>query len=124
MEHGAPAVDTSVAGVVEARWGVRPEPAIARYAEPGWQLSPVPVDRRCPRCDGELHGLYRAHPDRGRQQLQAAVACPACPASFTLRELKLAQRSVLGDLRPEAVTRRLAEDAQLEALARSSRRVT
>ncbi len=123
MEHGSPVVDTSVAGVVEARWGVRPEPAIARYAEPGWQLSPVPVDRRCPRCGGELHGLYRAHPDRGRQQLQAAVVCPTCPASFTLRELKLAQRSVLGDLRPDAVSRRLAEDAQLEALARSSRAV-
>ncbi|PSL56135.1 helicase-like protein [Saccharothrix carnea] len=121
MEHGSPVVDTSVAGVVEARWGVRPEPAIARYAEPGWQLSPVPIDRRCPKCEGELHGLYRAHPDRGRQQLQAAVACPTCPASFTLRELKLAQRSVLGDLRPDAVSRRLAEDAQLEALARSSR---
>ncbi|WP_306745129.1 DEAD/DEAH box helicase [Saccharothrix yanglingensis] len=114
-------MDTSVPGVVQARWGVRPEPAIARYAEPGWQLSPVPVDRRCPRCEGELHGLYRAHPDRGRQQLQAAVACPACPATFTLRELKLAQKSVLGELRPEAVTRRLAEDAQLEALARSTR---
>ncbi|MCC8247787.1 DEAD/DEAH box helicase [Saccharothrix luteola] len=123
MEHGSPVVDTSVAGVVEARWGVRPEPAIARYAEPGWQLSPVPIDRRCPKCEGELHGLYRAHPDRGRQQLQAAVACPACPASFTLRELKLAQRSVLGDLRPDAVSRRLAEDAQLEALARSSRAI-
>ncbi|MFJ6671672.1 DEAD/DEAH box helicase [Actinosynnema sp. NPDC091369] len=121
MEHGPAAVDTSVAGVVEARWGVRPEPAIARYAEPGWQLSPVPIDRRCPKCDGELHGLYRAHPDRGRQQLQAAVACPTCPASFTLRELKLAQRSVLGELRPDAVSRRLAEDAQLEALARTSR---
>ncbi|MFE9748568.1 DEAD/DEAH box helicase [Saccharothrix saharensis] len=120
MEHGPPAVDTSVAGVVEARWGVRPEPAIARYAEPGWQLSPVPIDRRCPKCEGELHGLYRAHPDRGRQQLQAAVACPTCPATFTLRELKLAQRSVLGELRPDAVSRRLAEDAQLEALARNS----
>ncbi|MEU5692388.1 DEAD/DEAH box helicase [Actinosynnema sp. NPDC020468] len=112
-----PAVDTSVAGVVEARWGVRPEPAIARYAEPGWQLSPLPLDRRCPVCAGELHGLYRAHPDRGRHQLQAAVACPACPASFTLRELKLAQKAVLGDLKPEAVSRRLAEDAQLAALA-------
>ena len=123
MEHGSPVVDTSVAGVVEARWGVRPEPAIARYAEPGWQLSPLPIDRRCPKCEGELHGLYRAHPDRGRQQLQAAVVCPACPASFTLRELKLAQRSVLGDLRPDAVSRRLAEDAQLEALARGSRAV-
>lgn len=123
MEHGSPVVDTSVAGVVEARWGVRPEPAIARYAEPGWQLSPLPIDRRCPKCEGELHGLYRAHPDRGRQQLQAAVVCPACPASFTLRELKLAQRSVLGDLRPAAVSRRLAEDAQLEALARNSRAV-
>jgi superfamily II DNA/RNA helicase len=123
VEHGAPVVDTSVAGVAEARWGVRPEPAIARYAEPGWQLSPVPVDRRCPTCEGELHGLYRAHPDRGRQQLQSAVVCPTCPASFTLRELKLSQRSVLGELRPDAVSRRLAEDAQLEALARNSRPV-
>ncbi|GAB2980182.1 DEAD/DEAH box helicase [Saccharothrix stipae] len=123
MEDGSPVVDTSVAGVVQARWGVRPEPAIARYAEPGWQLSPVPIDRRCPKCAGEIHGLYRAHPDRGRQQLQAAVACPTCPASFTLRELKLAQRSVLGDLRPDAVSRRLAEDAQLEALANATHTV-
>ncbi|MEU4443293.1 DEAD/DEAH box helicase [Actinosynnema sp. NPDC050801] len=123
MEDGSPVVDTSVAGVVEARWGVRPEPAIARYTEPGWQLSPVPIDRRCPKCAGEIHGLYRAHPDRGRHQLQAAVACPTCPASFTLRELKLAQRSVLGDLRPDAVSRRLAEDAQLEALASATHAV-
>ncbi|GAA3853467.1 hypothetical protein GCM10022243_18870 [Saccharothrix violaceirubra] len=115
-------MDTSVAGVVEARWGVRPEPAIARYAEPGWQLSPVPLDRSCPTCSGELHGLYRAHPDRGRQQLQAAVVCPTCPASFTLRELKLAQKSVLGDLRPAAVSRRLAEDALLAELAADRRR--
>ncbi|MFT7841021.1 DEAD/DEAH box helicase [Saccharothrix sp. BKS2] len=116
MEHGSPVVDTSVAGVVAARWGVRPEPAIARYAEPGWQLSPVPLDPPCPRCSGELHGLYRAHPHRGKHQLQAAVACPTCPATFTLRELKLSQRSVLGELRPEAVSRRMAEDAQLAAL--------
>lgn len=110
--------DTTVAGVVHARWGVRPEPAVARYAEPGWQLSPVPIDRPCPRCGGQLHGLYRSHPHRGRQQLQAAVACPACPATYTLRELALGQRAVLGELRPESVARRLTEDAQLAALAR------
>lgn len=109
--------DTSVAGVVQARWGVRPEPAIARYAEPGWQLSPLPVEKSCPGCGGELHGLYRAHPSGGRQQLQAAVACPGCPATFTLRELKLAQRAVVGDLKPDAVARRMAEDAQLASLA-------
>ncbi|GAA2658937.1 MULTISPECIES: DEAD/DEAH box helicase [Actinosynnema] len=109
--------DTSVAGVVQARWGVRPEPAIARYAEPGWQLSPLPVEKSCPTCGGELHGLYRAHPSGGKQQLQAAVACPGCPATFTLRELKLAQRAVVGELKPEAVARRMAEDAQLASLA-------
>jgi len=119
--RGSSDVDTSVAGVVEARWGVRPEPAIARYAEPGWQWSPIPVEKRCPRCAGGLHGLYRAHPHRGKQQLQAAVVCPGCPASFTLRELQLSQRSVLGELRPEAVARRAAEDAQLAALAREAR---
>ncbi|WP_229796318.1 DEAD/DEAH box helicase, partial [Saccharothrix coeruleofusca] len=118
---GSPAPDTSVAGVVEARWGVRPAPAIARYAEPGWQFSPLPIDKPCPRCGGVLHGLYRAHPGQVRQQLQAAVVCPACPASFTLRELQLAQRTVLGDLRPEAVARRLAEEAQLAALAAETR---
>ncbi|WP_309110569.1 DEAD/DEAH box helicase [Saccharothrix sp.] len=116
-----PGADTSVAGVVESRWGVRPEPAIARYAEPGWQLSPIPVEKRCPRCAGELHGLFRSHPHRGKQQLQAAVVCVTCPASFTLRELQLSQKSVLGDLKPEAVARRAAEDAQLAALAREAR---
>ncbi|WNV86265.1 DEAD/DEAH box helicase [Umezawaea sp. Da 62-37] len=110
--------DTSVAGVAFARWGVRPEPAMARYAEPGWQLSPMPVERRCPRCQGQLHGLYRSHPHKGRQQLQAAVVCPACPASFTLRELQLSQRAVLGELRPESVAQRLREEAQLAALER------
>lgn len=116
--------DTSVAGLSEAKWGVRPEPAIARYAEPGWQWSPLPLERRCPRCQGELHGLYRAHPNRGKQQLQAAVVCGACPASFTLRELQLAQKAVLGDLRPDAVARRLAEDEQLAALAQPLQRAT
>ncbi|MBW4718000.1 DEAD/DEAH box helicase [Saccharothrix obliqua] len=120
MVRGSPQVDTSVAGVVEARWGVRPEPAIARYAEPGWQVSPIPVEKPCPRCSGALHGLYRAHPHRGKQQLQAAVVCVACPRSFTLRELHLSQRTVLGELRPDAVARRAAEDAQLAALARES----
>ena len=110
--------DTSVAGVAFARWGVRPEPAMARYAEPGWQHSPMPVERPCPRCDGQLHGLYRSHPHKGRQQLQAAVVCPTCPASFTLRELQLSQRAVLGELRPESVARRLREEAQLAALER------
>ncbi|MEU4806547.1 DEAD/DEAH box helicase [Actinosynnema sp. NPDC023587] len=120
MVRGSPQVDTSVAGVVEARWGVRPAPAIARYAEPGWQWSPLPVEKPCPRCAGRLYGLYRTHPHRGKQQLQAAVVCATCPASFTLRELQLAQRSVLGELRPEAVARRAAEDAQLAALAREA----
>ncbi|MEV0678960.1 DEAD/DEAH box helicase [Actinosynnema sp. NPDC050436] len=120
MVGGSPQVDTSVAGVVEARWGVRPAAAIARYAEPGWQWSPIPVDKPCPRCAAPLHGLYRAHPHRGKQQLQAAVVCVTCPASFTLRELHLSQRSVLGELRPEAVARRAAEDAQLAALAREA----
>ena len=108
--------DTSVAGVAYARWGVRLEPAMARYAEPGWQHSPLPVERPCPTCGGQLHGLYRSHPHKGRQQLQAAVVCPACPASFTLRELQLSQRAVLGELRPESVARRLREEAQLAAL--------
>ncbi|CCH30975.1 DEAD/DEAH box helicase [Actinosynnema sp. NPDC047251] len=117
MVRGSPQVDTSVAGVVEARWGVRPAAAIARYDEPGWQWSPIPVEKPCPTCAGRLYGLYRAHPHRGKQQLQAAVVCATCPASFTLRELQLSQRSVLGELRPEAVARRAAEDAQLAALA-------
>jgi hypothetical protein len=53
------ATDTTVAGVAHRLWGVRPSPAIPRYAERGWQLSPHTIDLRCPMCTGQLHGLYR-----------------------------------------------------------------
>ncbi|MGZ3144395.1 DEAD/DEAH box helicase [Lentzea chajnantorensis] len=109
--------DTSVAGVARRLWGVEPAPAIPRYAEPGWQPSPHPIDRPCPRCSGELHGLYRVAGNVGKPRLQAAVVCPGCPASFKLSDLHLAQRAVLGELRPEAVARRLADDERLSKLA-------
>ncbi|KOV82478.1 DEAD/DEAH box helicase [Nocardia sp. NRRL S-836] len=114
-------LDTSVAGVARRLWGVEPAPAIPRYAEPGWQLSPHPIDRRCPRCAGELHGLYRVAGNVGKPRLQAAVVCPLCPASFKLSDLQLAQRAVLGELRPEAVARRLADDERLSKLAAEQR---
>ncbi|MFC3893094.1 DEAD/DEAH box helicase [Lentzea rhizosphaerae] len=115
------AADTTVAGVARRLWGVEPAPAIPRYAEPGWQLSPHPVDRRCPTCAGQLHGLYRVAGHIGKPRLQAAVVCPRCPASFKLSDLALSQRAVLGELRPEAVARRLADDERLTRLAAEQR---
>jgi len=115
------AADTTVAGVARGLWGVEPAPAIPRYAEPGWQLSPHPIDRQCPTCAGRLHGLYRVAGDIGKPRLQAAVVCPRCPASFKLSDLALSQRAVLGELRPEVVARRLADDERLSRLAAEQR---
>jgi hypothetical protein len=113
--------DTTVAGVARRLWGVEPSPAISRYAEPGWQLSPHLIDRRCPTCAGQVHGLYRVVGNIGKPRLQAAVVCPGCPASFKLSDLELSQRAVLGELRPEAVARRLADDERLTRLATEQR---
>ncbi|MFD4636158.1 DEAD/DEAH box helicase [Lentzea sp. NPDC058436] len=119
-DNGA-ATDTTVAGVARRLWGVEPAPAIPRYAEPGWQLSPHTIDRRCPTCAGQVHGLYRVSGNLGKPRLQAAVVCPACPASFKLSDLQLSQRAVLGELRPEAVARRLQDDQRLNRLAAEQR---
>jgi helicase len=66
-----------------------------------------------------LHGLYRVAENVGKVRLQAAVMCPSCPASFKLSDLDLdlAQRAVLGELKPDAVARRLRDDQRLNRLA-------
>src|SRR5262249_44022073 len=95
-EHAPdPGEAATVADVAEARGGVRPESAVERFDVPGWGYEgPAPV--RCPRCAGQLHALRRLYdgpeqkPD-GQPSYLVAVICPACPRTFTLRDLR--QRS-------------------------------
>lgn len=57
--------DTSVAGIAAERWGVRPAPAVARFALPGWEYLRE-TDVACPECAGLLHGLSRVYEQHGR----------------------------------------------------------
>ncbi|WP_199439941.1 DEAD/DEAH box helicase [Umezawaea beigongshangensis] len=114
-EHGH--AESSVVGVAAARWGVLVRASKPVFTEPGWQYFQE-LETRCPTCSGPLHSFYRPHPNRGKVQLQTAVVCPHCATAKSAREMTLSTKSVLGDLKPEAVARRLAEDAQLAALSR------
>lgn len=101
---GAPANigDTSVAGIAHAQWGVRPEPAVERYRQPGWQyLRETAVI--CPTCQKPLHSMWRVYHQQGTPRVQAAMVCPACPATFTTRQLKISRRSIVGDVRADLV---------------------
>lgn len=80
------AVDTSVAGIADARWGVRPEPRSARFAEFGWSYEePTPLP--CPTCGSELHALRKLYDGPHRNSadklsfLVAGSAQPARPHS-------------------------------------------
>jgi helicase len=91
LSAGRQGDSATVADVADARWGVRPESAVERFDAPGWWYEePAPV--RCPRCEGQLHALRKLYdgpnqkPD-GQPSYLVAVVCPACPATFTLRDL-------------------------------------
>ena len=79
--HGHEAMDTSVAGIAQARWGVRPVPASERFEVPGWwyeEPSPLP----CPKCAGQLHALRKLYDGPNRKpddkpSFLVAVVCPA-----------------------------------------------
>ncbi|NRQ34593.1 DEAD/DEAH box helicase [Nonomuraea sp. NN258] len=75
-------------------WGVRPGLAAVRYGLPGWRYLHQ-TELVCPRCSGLLHGLGRTHHVQGQPRVQAAAVCPACPATFTLQQLKVSRRMVL-----------------------------
>lgn len=80
----------TVADVAETRWGVRPASASERFDVGGWWYE-QPAALPCPRCGGELHALRKVYDGPNRQpdklSFLVAVVCPACPASFTLRDL-------------------------------------
>jgi len=95
-----PSGPDTVGGITAARWGVRPELAVARYSQPGWQYLRE-TEFPCPHCRTSLHALYRVYYQLTQARVQAAVVCPACPATFTTRQLKLSRRLVLGELRAE-----------------------
>jgi len=97
-----PAWDTSVAGVAFSMWGVRPDPAVAHYSLTGWRYLRE-TDIPCPGCQGLVQGLYRVYYEQEQLQVQVAIVCPACPATYTTRELKVPRRAVLGDLRADIV---------------------
>ncbi|GII60003.1 hypothetical protein Skr01_00880 [Sphaerisporangium krabiense] len=99
-DRGAPG-DTTVAGVAQWMWGVRPSLAVARFALPGWRYLRQ-TDLCCPTCDGALHGMTRAYQVEGARRAEFAVVCPACPATFTLQHLRISRRPVLGDLPVDA----------------------
>jgi helicase len=104
-DRAAPEVvvgDTSVGGVAYGMWGVRPPLAVARYSQPGWRYlheTEVP----CAHCHTLVHALYRIYQQLGQPRVQAALVCPACPATFTTRQLKVSRGLVLGDLRADIV---------------------
>ncbi len=89
----------TVAEVAQARWGVRPGPASERFSAPGWWYEePAPLP--CPACDGQLHALRKVYDGPkskpgGKPSLLVAVVCPACPATFTLRDLDLRSYAAL-----------------------------
>lgn len=73
------------------RWGVRPQPASERFETPGWWYEGT-SPQFCPACSGALHAFRKKYdgpkrePGRKRGHL-VAVVCPACPASYQLRDL-------------------------------------
>lgn len=95
--------------VAEVRWGVRPEPASERFEVPGWWYEePAPLP--CPTCAGELHALRKRYDGLNRKQddkpsFLVAVVCPACPATFTLRDLGVGQRSHTALMGRDAATK-------------------
>jgi helicase len=77
---------STVADIMQARWGVRPPLAVPRLAQPGWSYE-EPVPAECPRCRTPLHCLRRPYESAGKQYRYIALVCPSCPAAFTLPDL-------------------------------------
>jgi hypothetical protein len=77
---------STVADVMEARWGVRASSAVARLGEPGWSYD-KPVPTLCPGCGSSLHCLRKPYESAGKQYRYVALVCPRCPAAFTLADL-------------------------------------
>lgn len=110
-------VPATVADVTHARWGVRPKAAHERFTVPGWWYEGA-TSACCPQCSGTLHALRKLYdgpkrkPDDKPSYL-VAVACPDCPATFTLRDLGLrSYNALMGDERPQPAPSRHRDNNQ------------
>ncbi|GAA1254617.1 hypothetical protein GCM10009677_00460 [Sphaerisporangium rubeum] len=88
--------DTSVSGVAQAMWRRRPRLAAVRFALQGWRYVRQ-TDLACPRCEKWLHGLARVCRVQGRRRVQCAAVCPNCRSTFTMRQLRVSRRRLIGD---------------------------
>jgi helicase len=120
-------VPATVADVADDRWGVRPEPASERFTVPGWwyeALTPLP----CPHCSGELHVLRKLYdgPNRGPDDEPSyliAVVCPACPRTFTLRDLgQRSYKALMGEVSVRRTQSRRAGGWRSSAIEKKSDR--
>lgn len=103
--HDVDDVDTSVAGIAEQRWGVRPAPAVEGFTEPDWTYTEV-VATQCPRCGGLLRALRKPYERGGRRYQYAALVCPSCRASFTLADFGVKRYDQLHDTPTRSSRRR------------------
>ena len=113
----------TVAELSYEMFGVRPEPAVARFDEDGWAYDET-SDSRCPGCHGELHAMGKPYTSGGREYRYAAFVCAACVQTFTLQDLGYQTRKALAKPpKPQAsVAKHGATPAGLEEMSSISTR--
>ncbi|WP_231334304.1 DEAD/DEAH box helicase [Actinomadura graeca] len=67
---------------------MRPEPASAVFAEPGWSYG-EDVAVTCPDCGDGLHSFHKAYVSDGKRYRHVALVCRRCPKSFTVADVGL-----------------------------------
>ncbi|MGI3224562.1 DEAD/DEAH box helicase [Streptomyces sp. GTA36] len=81
--------ERTVAQLVLDRWRVELAGDLpARFREPGWVYAEE-VPFPCPSCGEGLHTLRKPFALRDREQHFAAMVCPPCSQTYTLRDLGL-----------------------------------
>ncbi|WP_424185071.1 DEAD/DEAH box helicase [Actinokineospora sp. G85] len=93
------AVDSTIAGIAWARWGVELPRGRGRFGEDGWAYEHA-VAFPCPVCTGELHTMRKPYQSAGKDYRFIAIVCPACPTVSDLADLGLKRYSQL--LKPPA----------------------
>lgn len=101
---------TTVAELAEAKWGVRPSPAVARFGEPGWEFEQTIPDS-CPSCSSALHLLGKPYVSGGKPFRYAAFVCTECVRSFTLQDLGHHSRQSFAKASKAAHTKPVSERA-------------